>query len=215
MTLPIEPSAILLDLDGTLADSLPTMRSAYGEFLRQFGIEPTEAEFDSLNGPTLEEIVRKLRVSHGLSAEAPQLEAIYLQILARTYAQVLPNPGAEYLLEKAKSNACTVGVVTSNSSRRAEDWLTAAGLSHRVDFVVSGEDVAHGKPHPEPYLIASKRSQRALEKIVAVEDSPQGALSAVSAGLRTFVLTPEFGRHSWPDGVTAVGSLAALADALW
>jgi HAD superfamily hydrolase (TIGR01509 family) len=215
MTLPIRPSAILLDLDGTLADSLPAMRRAFAEFLGQFAIQPTDAEFDSLNGPTLGEIVRKLRVSHGLSAEEPQLEAIYLQILARSYAQVSPSPGAEYLLEKAKSNACAVGVVTSNSARRAEDWLTAARLAHQVDFVVSGDDVANGKPHPEPYLIAAARARRPLEKIVTVEDSPQGALSAVSAGLRTFVLTGDFSRYSWPDGVTAVGSLAILADALW
>jgi HAD superfamily hydrolase (TIGR01509 family) len=215
MTSPIRPLAILLDLDGTLADSLPAMRRAYGEFLRQFEIEPTEAEFDSLNGPPLEEIVRKLRVSHRLAAEEPRLLAVYLQILARTYAEVSPNPGAEYLLEKAKSNACTVGIVTSNSTRRAESWLAAARLSHRVDFLVSGDDVAHGKPHPEAYLIAARRAKRASENIVAVEDSPQGALSAVSAGLRTFVLTHEFSRYSWPPAVTAVGSLATLADALW
>jgi HAD superfamily hydrolase (TIGR01509 family) len=215
MTLPIKPLAILLDLDGTLADSLPAMRRAYGEFLRQLKIEPTDAEFDSLNGPTLEEIVHRLSVSHRLGAEEPQLLAIYLQIVAQSYADVSPNPGAEYLLEKARSNACTVGIVTSNSTRCAEDWLVAARLSHRVDFVVSGDDVAHGKPHPEPYVMAAARAQRAFAKIVAVEDSPQGAQSAVSAGLKTFVLTREFGRHSWPDGVTAVGSLATLADELW
>jgi len=84
-------------------------------------------------------------------------------------------------------------------------------LSHMIDFIVSGDDVTRGKPDPEPYLIALKQTSRNSTEIVVIEDSPQGASSAVSAGLRTFVLGFDT-KTSWPQGVEPIRSLAQLAN---
>lgn len=211
----ISPSALLLDLDGTVADSLPAMRHAYDAFLGQFHIEPTDAEFNALNGPTLAEVVRRLRVSHALDMDESILIARYLHVVDQAYASVLPRHGTEELLRNAKSHLCEIAIVTSNTSRRAHTWLNTVGLSHYVDFVVSGDDVTRGKPDPEPYRTAAMRMQCSLAQIVAVEDSPQGAKSAVDAGLNTFVLTGEFMREIWPNGVIPISSLGSLAQKLW
>jgi hypothetical protein len=62
-TCPINPAAILIDLDGTLADSLLVMREAYRLFLDDFQVHGTDDEFSSLNGPPLVEVVRRLKVA--------------------------------------------------------------------------------------------------------------------------------------------------------
>lgn len=210
------PRAILLDLDGTLADSLPIMRHAYRKFLGRFRVATTDAEFDSINGPPLPEVVRRLKITHRLKDTEESLVAKYFEIIERAYAGVAPSPGARDLLHKAKVNRCTVGIVTSNSAKRTHAWLEAAGLSHLIEFVVSGDDVQRGKPHPEPYLLASQRASCPTATIIAVEDSPQGARSAVEAGLRTYVLTNELGSTLvWPQGVESIPSLNRLVEQLW
>lgn len=85
MTSPISPRAILIDLDGTLADSLSVMRIAYRRFLEQFQVEPTDAEFDSLNGPPLPEVIRRLKVSHALKDDEQLLLAGYYDIIDQAY----------------------------------------------------------------------------------------------------------------------------------
>jgi HAD superfamily hydrolase (TIGR01509 family) len=216
MTSPIRPLAILLDLDGTLADSLAVMRLAYREFLGQFHVDPDEDEFRALNGPPLSEVVRRLKITHRLQDDETVLRAAYFDIIDRAYAGVVPFAGACDLLQKAKTNGAMIGIVTSTSTKRARNWLERVGFAHFVDFIVSGQDVRRGKPDPEPYLLASKRASCASSRIVAVEDSPQGAQSALAAGLKTFVVTHGLGHDSqWPQSAIPIQSLDSLADVLW
>jgi|SRR5271165_986476 len=210
------PRALLLDLDGTLADSLSAMRHAYRRFLEQFHVEPTDAEFDLLNGPPLQEVVRHLKTAHELEGDTAGLLARYFEIIDDVYSSVLPSPGAGELLRKASVNQCRVGIVTSNTSKRTRAWLESADLSHSIDFIVSGDEVKNGKPDPEPYLLGSRKASCALSAIVAVEDSPQGAQSAIGAGLKTFVLTGELcAKFSWPADSVPMRSLGTLAEHLW
>lgn len=212
--LAINPKAILLDLDGTLADSLSVMRLSYRLFLEQFNCKPTDEEFDSLNGPPLQKIIKHLKDTHSLIESEDILLKNYFNIIDHAYFSVKPCSGAVSVLEKAKENLCTVGIVTSNSTKRTQAWLATVGLHTMVDFIVSGDDVKQGKPHPEPYIIASKLTSYSVDEVVAIEDSLHGAISAVSAGLRTFFLSNEQ-NHLWLKGVESLPSLAQLAKHLW
>jgi len=211
------PRAILLDLDGTLADSLPALRLAYRNFLEQFHVAATDAEFESINGPPLIEVVRKLKVTHRLKDHEDALVANYFAAVDRAYTDVTPCLGASDLLQKAKANQCAIGLVTSNSTRRARTWLDAVAFSHWIDFIVSADEVQHGKPDPEPYLLAATRACCPSSTIVAVEDSLQGAQSAIAAGLKTYVLTGGLNqkRDEWPRGAQPIESLKFLSEQLW
>jgi beta-phosphoglucomutase len=216
MSSPLRPRAILLDLDGTLANSLPVMRHAYQRFLEECKAEPTDAEFESLNGPPLSEIVRRLKASHSLEGDEAELLATYVHIIDKVYSGVTPRSGAGDLLQKARANRCVVGIVTSNSTRRTQTWLKTVGMSHLIDFIVSGEDVQCGKPHPEPYRVALEQASCPSSEVVAVEDSLQGGLSALDAGLKTFILTDGVNRESpWPQGAVPIQSLECLGEKLW
>lgn len=189
-TCPTNPAAILIDLDGTLADSLSVMREAYQSFLGDFQVCGTDDEFSSLNGPPLIEVVRRLKVTHGLPHDEATLATKYFGIIDELYRSVSPAHGARELLSAAKARSCRVAIVTSNSYERTSSWLARVGLSGFVDFIVSGEQVKFGKPDPEPYLLATRLVNSSIDRIIAIEDSIQGAASAVGAGLYTYLVSP-------------------------
>ena len=73
----------------------------------------------------------------------------------------------------------------SNSVRRIVDVnLARLDLGDALAFSIAREDVAHGKPHPEPYALACQRLGAKPHETLAVEDSDVGAASARAAGLQ-------------------------------
>lgn len=201
---------LFLDLDGTLADSLDVMRRVYDRFLVHFGCMASDDEFNSLNGPPLKEVVRRLKATHGLPGDVDALVANYQTFIAEAYDDVEPSLGVRDVMNIAKEGQWVIGVVTSNDERLTRRWLERTGLDGLVDVMVCGGDVKVGKPSPEPYLLALERAGCAAEYSVGVEDSAQGSQSAQSAGLKTFGYEVH-GPVDWPSGVTPVQSFDAIA----
>jgi HAD superfamily hydrolase (TIGR01509 family) len=202
---------LFVDLDGTIADSLGVMRGVYGRLLAEHGKAGSEAEFQSLNGPPLPVVVDRLIAAHALPVTADALLLRYRTAVVEAYDQVPPIAGAPALLAAAKAAGRVVGVVTSNARMLALRWLDRTGLAARVDLVVAGDEVARGKPDPEPYRLALARGGCAAARSLAVEDSVQGAQAAAAAGLATFGLAHAPGL-AWPAGVTEIAALSALLD---
>ena len=184
------PRALFLDLDGTLADSLPVMRGVYDCFLAEQGRRGDEQEFQSLNGPALPEIVATLRERHALAASPELLEARYRALVAEKYStEARPSPGAAELLAAAARRGIAVWVVTSAERAVAEGFLTAHGLAHWLNGVVTAEGLPRGKPDPAIYVRALEVAGLRPDEVWAVEDSPNGVHAALAAGLTTYALT--------------------------
>jgi HAD superfamily hydrolase (TIGR01509 family) len=203
-----KPRGFFLDLDGTLADSLGVMREVYRHFLEKHSRTPSNVEFDTMNGPPLAEVVRSLAVIHCLDGALEDLLVEYNCLIDDAYGAVSPSPNAKTLLEEARKRGWVVGIVTSNDEKRTRDWLNDNGLINLVDSLVAGADVTNGKPAPDPYLLALERSGCVASLAIAVEDSPQGAQSAVSAGLLTFGY--ERSPTAWPKDVHRITDLCQL-----
>lgn len=201
--------ALLLDLDGTLADSLPVMRRCYERLLAEHGRQGSDEEFRRLNGPRLAECAALVRQAHGLWAEPDSLLQRWFDLIAEEYRAVAPNEGAEALVRAAVGKGWRVAVVTSSGADLARRWLRSAGLQDCVATIVSGGCVARGKPAPDPYLEALRRLGAAAEDGFAVEDTPTGAAAARAAGIPTWGLSGP-GATAWPPGVRSLRRLADL-----
>ncbi|MBL6945319.1 MAG: HAD-IA family hydrolase [Rhodospirillales bacterium] len=204
---------LFLDLDGTLADSLGVMRAVYRRFLDQFGKSGSDAEFYSLNGPPMAEVVTCLVRNHGINRQVDDAIEIYRGLVAAAYLDVIPCAGAEELLRLAGARGMPVGVVTSNNAELTRTWLRAVGLEAMVDAIVGGDEVARGKPDPEPYLAMLERAGCVASASLAVEDSPTGARAAIAAGIPTLFVA---GANSdAPSGIAGrVDGLRGVADFL-
>ncbi len=99
--------------------------------------------------------------------------------------------GLYEILEYLKMQDFKIALATSTSSQTALRLLKMAGVYKYFDAFVCGDDVKHGKPHPEVFLTAAKRLGLAPQCCAAFEDSINGIKSAHSAGMTTFMV-PDF-----------------------
>lgn len=118
--------------------------------------------------------------------------------------------GVEEVLE-AVSRRYVMGVVTSSRQDHFEIIHRKTGFLKYFQFVLTEDDYSHGKPDPEPYLLAVERSGFPAEECLVVEDSERGLTAAMKAGIRCIVVPSEFTRGSKFAGAYKVlGSLKDL-----
>lgn len=180
---------IFFDFDGTLVQSLESMFHIYSLFLSRRNIQASTVEFEKLNGPPLTEVVRCLKDWHHLPESNQSLLAEYNLLIDEMYINSPPSIGMVELIHEAVKHSCRLVIVTSNKRSRVEAWLDINDMKDTFDLIVDGEDVNIGKPHPDPYLLALKKSRLYPRDVVAVEDSIQGATSSFQAGIMTYLLT--------------------------
>lgn len=202
--------ALLLDFDGTLADSISSLKRVYAAFLAQFGVAGSESEFNSINGPPLSQIVDFLQRTHGLPGSLQSLEQSYLALIASSRLTTPPAEGADRLLREARQLGWRIALVSSSSHGDVERWLERNLLRADVDLIVGGDQVRCGKPDPEPYALALAQLGCPAGAALAVEDSRMGARSAMAAGVRTFAIAPADDRSDWPGGVRFISGLNDL-----
>ena len=120
---------------------------------------------------------------HGLDVTAEQLlhesETLYGQLLPRL---LRPMPGLEEWIGLLIDSGLPFALTTSSRRRWVDMILADQPWRERLAFILSGDDVKHGKPHPEMYLTAAKKFDVEAHTMLVVEDSGNGCAAGVAAG---------------------------------
>jgi len=202
------PDAVLWDMDGTLIDSEPYWMAAETELCTAHGVTWTYEDGLSLVGnplPTSAEVLQ----ARGLRLTVGQILDYLIARVAAAIADSVPwQPGARELLAELGDAGVPCALVTM-SYQALVDPLVAAAPAGTFAATVSGQEVAHGKPHPEAYLTAAARLGVDITRCVAVEDSPAGLGSAIASGARVVGVQSVLPVAPAP-GLSRVGSLADL-----
>ncbi len=171
-------SGFLFDLDGTLVDSLPAVERAWSNWGARHGIAADEI-LSFIHG---KQAITSLRYfMAGQTEAAIQAEFRLLeQNEAQDTAGVRALPGAHALLTTLDRLQIPWAIVTSGSVPVAHARHKAAGLPLPSVFITA-EQVAKGKPEPDPYLLGAEKLGLQTEKCVVVEDAPAGILSGLNA----------------------------------
>jgi HAD superfamily hydrolase (TIGR01509 family) len=176
------PAAVLWDMDGTLVDTEPFWFRAETELVTAHGGTWTDADARELIGFDLLDAADHLRRVGGVDMPPVDIVNLMMDRVIEQMADQAPwQPGAVELLE-ALVAAGIANVLVTMSWRRLADAVV--GLLPPGSFVgtVTGDEVARGKPHPDPYLAAAALVGAEAADCVAIEDSPTGARSAHAAG---------------------------------
>ena len=182
------PAAVLWDLDGTLIDSEPYWFAEEQALVESFGGTWAYADALALVGRALLDSAAYILARSDVDLTPEDVvDRLVAGVAGGIRAEVPWRPGARELLAALREEGVPTGLVTM-SYRPITDSLTAALPSGSFDIIVSGEDVTHGKPHPEPYLTGAARLGVAAPDCIAIEDSETGARSAAGAGARTIVV---------------------------
>jgi len=185
------PAAVLWDLDGTLIDSEPYWITAEKEIARKFGVEWTDDDGLTLVGKPLP-LSATLLIERGVDMAAEDIIQYLLKRVTDAVHERIPwQPDARALLDEVVSAGIPCALVTMSYSTLAQASLTLIPGVFAV--VVTGDEVTHGKPHPESYLLAAQRLGVDIADCVAIEDSPSGIAAAYDSGAHTIAvkrLTP-------------------------
>jgi sugar-phosphatase len=174
-------SALLFDMDGVLIDSTPAVARVWHKWAIEHGFNPAEVVSRAHGRPSLT-TVREYLPGADYEAENREVERREIEDLEG----VIPLPGAVDLLSSLPEDRWTI--VTSCTRRLAEVRLRAAGLPIPQRMITSN-DVANGKPHPEPYSKAGTLLSFSSSDCIVVEDAPAGIKAGKAAGARVIAFT--------------------------
>jgi len=185
----LEPKAVFFDMDGVLFDSMKNHAAAWVEALNQLGLPFTEIDAYMNEGrtgaSTIDGVFNKI---HDRNATEEEKQRIYKlkSSLFEARGEVDKIPFSYELLKKIKAENKEIFVVTGSGQPSLIDSLDEnfPGI-FKKEKMVTAFDVTNGKPHPEPYLKALKKSGLQPWEVVVVENAPLGVESATAAGIFT------------------------------
>jgi HAD superfamily hydrolase (TIGR01509 family) len=175
---------VVFDMDGVVIDSHPGHRRAWKQFLQSAGRDATETELDViLDGHKREDILH-----YFFGDLAPEKITEYGarkdQMLRELDEELRPIAGVVEFLVSLRQAGARIGLATSASRKRVHATIAELGLTHYFDVIVTGDEVACGKPDPSIYRLAAEYLQEAPQNLVAIEDALAGVQAATTAGIR-------------------------------
>jgi HAD superfamily hydrolase (TIGR01509 family) len=190
MSLPRPVKAVIFDMDGLLIDSEPLVWDAMKETAATFGGEVPFSVFRRMIG--LQHLnATDILVDHfgeGFDHLAWQ-EGVRGRFRARVAAGVRLKAGAAELVDHLDTLGLPRAIATSSGRGNVDISLTP-DFRARFGVIITREDAARGKPHPEPFLKAAAALGVAPEDCLALEDSHNGVRAAAAAGMMT-VMVPD------------------------
>lgn len=206
------PQAVLWDMDGTLIDSEKYWMAAERELVHAHGGVWTHEDALALVGNPLDTSAVVFQAAGVELGVEEIIEFLISRVTAQVTQDVPWQSGAREALAWLRANDVPCALVTM-SYRSLADAFVARAPEGTFAAVVTGDEVTHGKPHPEPYLRAAELLGVRIEDCLVIEDSPAGigsalACGAVAVGVEVMVPLPASPR------LTRLTSLVELTPAL-
>lgn len=181
--------AIICDMDGLLLDTERLGIEAFVQAAQNRGLAEKldiRAAFLKCVGYRLPESDEIITREFSAFTDVPELLRDWAEVLAPMMQGPIPTkPGAAELFAHVQALGLPIAVATSTRTDTAKAHLAQAGLLAFVTLVIGGDQVTHGKPDPETYLLAARRLGVDITRTAAFEDSDIGTLAAVRSGART------------------------------
>ncbi len=183
---------IIFDMDGTLIDTEKYFRACWPKALAAFGYEMSDEQALSLRSLGRPFAPVRLKEMFGESVDYHQVREKRKELVEECIKEngIQLKPGVIELLQWLKANNIRTAIATATDMERTNRYLKMLGIHEYFDKLISATMVAEGKPSPDIYLYACEQMERSPEECIAVEDSPNGVMSAYRAGCKV-VLVPD------------------------
>ena len=185
--------AVIFDMDGTIFDTEVVYRKSWVTAAKEMGLEiDILSELPNITGRNHANTAQYFAEQYGTDFPFAQLFATMWKHSDRVLeTNVPPRPYIPEVLESLRADGYLLAIASSTNRERVNRYLTVSGFAHYFDAVISGERVKNGKPAPDIFLLAAETLGVSPEECVVVEDSRQGVLAGINAGMPT-VMIPEF-----------------------
>ncbi|KPK37823.1 MAG: phosphoglycolate phosphatase [Gammaproteobacteria bacterium SG8_47] len=207
-----KPDMILVDVDGTMVDSVPDLAFCVDEMMKNLGSAPWgEAKVRTWVGNGVERLVKR-SLTNDMEAEPDG--ALYeraLPIFTALYAENTSKrsrlyPGVSEALDYLAGAGYKLGCVTNKAAQFTIPLLKDLGVYERFAIVVSGDTLAQQKPDPAPLLHAAQFFGVGAEQSLMVGDSVSDVKAARAAGFQIVCMSYGYNhgldiRDAKPDAV--------------
>ena len=210
--------AMIFDLDGTLVRTERLKAISYARAaveLCPYAVSQEEVleAFKEVVGQPRRQVAQTLVERFGLEGRARERMVefrvhapwqAFVQVRLHIYEAMLADPEVLRnnqwphnvdLLAQARRVGCRTGLATMSHCTQAQQVLEAINLTDAFDFVATRDDVEHGKPDPEIYLLVARELGVRPEQCLVIEDSPTGIEAALAAGMEVIAVTTPFTRE--------------------
>jgi len=182
-------SAVVLDLDGVMVDSETIALEMWREFLALYGKALSDAEYRQMVGMEPRKTAIFVRQRTGIPIGVEEiLEDHRTRVMEAVSRDAEPVDGLAHFIREARLRGLPVGVASNSGTTYVDQVLRAIGLREAFDCVITADQVARAKPAPDIYHAAAASLKTEPERCLAIEDSPIGMKSALSAGMRCVVI---------------------------
>lgn len=207
-----KPKMILIDVDGTLVDSVPDLAYCVDEMMTVLGREPWgEARVRDWVGNGVERLVRRALVG-ALQGEPDEADferayPIFLELYAEnTSGRSSLYPGVREGLDRLKAANYRLGCVTNKAAQFTEPLLKDLGVYDDFSVVISGDTLTKKKPDPAPLLHAAELLGCEPANAMMIGDSVSDVAAARAAGFQIVCMSYGYNhgvdiRESAPDAV--------------
>lgn len=204
--------AVIFDMDGLLLDTEKLLVRFWVQAANEAGFPMTREDALSIRSLHRSFAVPYLRGLFGEDFDYLKIRSRRMELM-NEYLKTHPlelKDGANELISYLSENGLMTAVATATDLERTRDYLARVGLLEKIDRIVCATMVEQGKPKPDIYLYAAEQLGLQPCECIALEDSPNGVRSAVSAGCRT-VMVPDL---TQPDSELSA-LISAKADSLF
>ncbi len=209
MTISSSKSALLFDIDGTLADTdvihLKAFNQVFGEYGHNFDGARYKQEIQGFTNQSIGDRFFPTLSNSEKKAITDKKEEVFREM---AHEGLKPLGGLIPLMDWADKNNIPMAAVTNAPRANADHILNAIGVYHRFKTIVIAGELAHGKPHPLPYLEGLSRLGAMAERSIAFEDSRTGLQSCLAAGIQSVGIMTSL----TPDEMAQTGAHYACKD---
>ncbi len=184
--------AVIFDMDGVLLDTEKHYLSCWLQASKEAGYPFTKEQALMLRSCDAKVAANMMKEYFGEGFDYYAIRERRRQLVKEKLDEygLEKKPGIEETLLYIRKKGIKTAVATATPPDRTREYLTGLGLAELFDGIVSAKEVENGKPAPDVYLYACSQIGEKPENCIAVEDSPNGILSAYRAGLMP-VMVPD------------------------
>ncbi len=184
-------SALIFDLDGTLADSNPAHLEAWTRACKAFGIEYPRDKFYYFAGLSSLKIAEEILEAYGKKKEISPDELSARKETEFDSLQEMVKP-IEPVLQIVRYFYGKLPMAVGTGRLKASTFKTLdhLGLTRYFDVVIAADDVKHHKPEPETFLLCARKMNVRPEECLVFEDAERGLEAARKAGMEVIDVTP-------------------------
>ena len=182
-----KPKGIIFDCDGCILDSEAIFLEAVRRYLNTFNIESSNDDLKFVVGKPMTTIAMDLLDKYHLNLSVDEFiqgeRVIFYEMMNST--ALSPMPGLLDLIQRALVDNIALAIASSSPKNYVLNVTDQFGITDKFQEIITGEQVEHGKPYPDIYLLAASKLAIAKDELIIIEDSTNGIQAGISAGIYT------------------------------